>query len=145
MPEAHFSWIFFIYFTFNCNHYITSWTTVIQFSILSLNIKSNPYSESKTLMLHSFLDSTLNWVMSKIWTGSQYVKELNWAYLRWHIHVNHYIKRAGQNTYNLNFKDHVLTISDHQMLHSCPFPGKQIPLNRWPLDLLILFQIVLDN
>ena len=26
--------------------------------------------------------------------------------------------RAGENTYNLNFKDHVLTISDHQMLHS---------------------------
>ena len=24
---------------------------------------------------------------------------------------------AGQNTYNLNFKDHVLTISDHQTLH----------------------------
>ena len=23
MPEAHFSWIFFVYFTFNCNHYIT--------------------------------------------------------------------------------------------------------------------------
>ena len=70
------------------------------------------------------------------------LKELKWAYLRWH--TNHYIMRPDQNIYNLNFKDHVLTIFD-QMLHGCPLPGKQIPLNRWPPDLLILFQTVLDN
>ena len=57
-----------------------------------------------------------------------------------HVEVNRFVIYEG-----CNFKKHGLTIYAYQLLHDCPFPGKQILLSRLPLDLLTLFQSALDT